>query len=107
MPRPPDSEERRRTGRFSVAGTVRTQKGTGVARNVSTTGVFFEADEAYAVGESVSLSLVLERPYPAVSVRVQGTGRVVRVERRGRKIGIAVAVTWGLIERHTPPGQTP
>ncbi len=68
--------------------------------------MFFEVDEPYALGDSVSLSLVLERPYSAVPIRLQGKGRVVRVEPRGRKIGIAVAVTWGLIERHEPR-QTP
>ncbi|HEV8676153.1 MAG TPA: PilZ domain-containing protein [Methylomirabilota bacterium] len=103
MPRSSDSAERRQSARFPVAGTIRTEKGAGIARDVSTTGLFFETDEPYTVGESVSLSLVLERPYSAVPVRLQGTGRVVRVEQRGRKTGIGVAVTWGLIERHEPP----
>jgi hypothetical protein len=47
---------------------------------------------------------VLDRSSSAVPIRLQGKGRVVRVESRGRKIGVAVAVTWGLIERHDPPG---
>ncbi len=90
-----------------VAGTVTTDKGVGVARDVSTTGVFFEADEPYALGESVSLSLVIERPYAAVPIRLNGTGRVVRVEPRGGKTGIAVALTWGVIERDEPPRSGP
>ncbi len=94
--------------RVPIAGAVRTQKqGLGTARNVSTTGVFFEVDEPYALGESVNLSLVLERPYSTVPIRLQGKGRVVRVEARGRKLGVAVAVTWGVIERLAPPPPEP
>jgi hypothetical protein len=103
MPRPADSAERRQAVRYPVSGVVKTRKGAGTARDVSTTGVFFEVDEPYAVGESVSLSVVLERPPAAVPIRLQGEGRVVRVEPRGRRLGIGVAVTWGLVERHEPP----
>jgi hypothetical protein len=103
MARPSDSPERRQASRFPAAGTIRTQKGVGAVLDVSTTGVFFEADEPYAAGEPVSLSLVLEPPLSAVRVRLQGTGHVIRVEPRGRKNGIAVAVTWGVIEREPPP----
>jgi len=103
MSRPSDSAERRQAPRLPAAGSVRTQKGVGTPRDVSSTGVFFEVDEPYALGESVSLSLVLERPYAAAPIRLQGKGRVVRVEPRGGRIGVAVAVTWDVIERHEPP----
>jgi hypothetical protein len=102
MPRPSDSAERRQAVRVPVAARVRTRKGVGAARDVSTTGIFFEVDESYVPGESVDLSVVLERPYSAVPIRLQGKGRVVRVEPRGRRLGVAVAVTWGVIERHQP-----
>jgi hypothetical protein len=99
MPQRAESTDRRQASRIPVAGTVRTAKGVGVAHDVSSTDIFFESDEPYTLGESIDLSLVLERPDASVPIRLMGRGHVVRVEPRGRKIGIGVAVTWGVIER--------
>ncbi len=90
----PGSRERRRAARFPIAIPVELEGGTGVTRDVSLSGVFFETNQFFALGEPIRLTLVLERASPGQPVRLQCDGRVVRVERRQAelRLGIAVAI---------------
>lgn len=60
----------------------------GIARDVSASGIFFETDAAYAIGSPVNLALDLDTPWGKVMLRCEG--KIVRVERRDEKIGVAV-----------------
>ena len=66
--------------------------GTGLTRDVSISGVFFETDRYLVLGEQIRLTLLLGRLSPDYPVRLQCDGRVVRVERREMQVRLGVAV---------------
>ena len=84
--------ERRRDTRLPIAIPVELEGGTGVTRDVSLSGVFFETDRCLVLGEQIRLTLVLGRLSPDYPVRLQCDGRVVRVERREMQVRLGVAV---------------
>jgi hypothetical protein len=64
---------------------VKFEHGTGITRNISTSGVFFETDQVFSIGSLLRLTLLLE-PTP-----LHCQGEIVRVEGLEGKMGIAVA----------------
>jgi hypothetical protein len=84
--------DRRKAPRFQVALPVELMEGTGVTRDLSAGGVFFETDRVFGLGEVSQFALVLEYIDPRQPVRLQCRGRVVRLERRGNTMGVAVAI---------------
>ncbi len=71
----------------------------GVTRDVSASGVFFETDASYAIGSPISFALNLDTPWGKVMVRCQG--KIVRLERRNKRVGVAVQFTESALD----PGQ--
>lgn len=84
-------KDKRREERVSASLPVEAGGAAGVARDVSATGIFFETDASYAVGSRISLAVDLDTPWGRVMVR--GQGKIVRVEHRDEKIGVAVRFT--------------
>ena len=73
------SEERRKGERYRLALPVQLNDGIGTTYDISTSGIFFETDRAYAIGETIQFSLHFEHE------TIQCETRVVRVEpRRGK-----------------------
>ena len=85
--------ERRQAVRFPIAIPVELDEGTGITRDVSLSGVFFETSQWFAPGEPVRLTLVLERASPGDPIRLECEGEVVRVGRSNAKVEVAVAIT--------------
>ena len=87
------SAERRRATRYQIVAPVRFEEGgAGVTCNVSTSGLFFETEEARSIGQSIGFFLDFE------DASVQGEGRVVRVERLDGKFGVAAELSsYGFI----------
>jgi PilZ domain len=71
---------------------VELQGGLDITRHLSPVGVFFETDQVLSLGEVTQFALVLEYIDPGQPVRLQCRGRVVRLERRGNTMGVAVAI---------------
>ena len=67
-------------------------EGTGITRDLSVCGVFFETAHIFAIGEVIQFALVLEYIDPRQPVRLQCRGHVVRRERQGNTMGVAVAI---------------
>ena len=84
-------KDKRRDTRVSASLPVEAAGVAGIARDVSATGIFFETDAAYAIGSSLSLALDLDTPWGKVMIRCKG--KIVRVESRDRKVGVAVQFT--------------
>lgn len=84
--------DRRKAPRFQVALPVELLEGRGISRDLSAGGVFFETDRVFGLGEVIQFALVLEYIDPGQPVRLQCRGRVVRLERRGNTMGVAVAI---------------
>ena len=89
----PGFTERRQAVRFPIAIPVELDEGTGITRDVSLSGVFFETYQWFAPGEPVRLTLVLERASPGDPIRLQCEGQVVRVRQSNAKAEVAVAIT--------------
>jgi hypothetical protein len=85
--------DRRKAPRFRVALPVELLEGTGITRDLSACGVFFETDRSFALGEVIQFALVLEYLDPRQPMRLQCRGHVVRLERQGNTLGVAVAIT--------------
>jgi Tfp pilus assembly protein PilZ len=77
-------EERRRGQRFKLTLDVQLNDGTGIIRDISTSGIFFETESAYAVGDTIRLLLNFEHE------TLQCEARVVRVEPRNGQFGVAL-----------------
>ena len=71
---------------------LKLEHGEGVVRNVSASGVYFVTDVALERGEPVSFTLDFKN-YPGGLLRVKCAAKVVRVEPRDRKIGVAAAIS--------------
>ena len=77
-------EERRKGERFKLTLPVELNDGTGTTCDISTSGIFFETESAYAIGDTLRLFLSFEHE------TLQCEGRVVRVEPRNGQFGVAV-----------------
>ena len=80
-------EERRKGERYKLALAVQLNDGIGTTRDISTSGIFFETESAYAIGDTIRLFLNFEHE------TLQCEARVVRVEPRNGQFGVAVELT--------------
>ena len=83
--------------RVPVMRPVRLYRGTGITRNVSASGVFFETDLNYAPGSEINFSIGLDGPRGEKMV-LKCQGQIVRVERRDGKVGIAAKIVASTLE---------
>jgi Tfp pilus assembly protein PilZ len=60
------------------------KNGTGTTCDISTSGIFFETESSYSIGETIRLFLSFEHE------TIQCEARVVRVEPRNGQFGVAV-----------------
>jgi PilZ domain len=80
-------EERRIGERYKLALPVQLNDGIGTTCNISTSGIFFETESAYSIGDTFRLFLNFEHE------TLQCEARVVRVEPRNGQFGVAVELT--------------
>jgi Tfp pilus assembly protein PilZ len=80
-------EERRKGERFKLAVPVQLNDGTGITCDISTSGIFFETERTYSIGDTIRLSLSFEQE------TLQCEGRVMRVEPHNGQFGVAVELT--------------
>lgn len=62
----------------------------GIAKDISATGIYFEIDAKQKVGSSITF--LLELMTPGGPIKVDCTGKVVRVEAKDGHIGIAATI---------------
>jgi len=76
---------------MSVTRPVRLGSRTGITRNISTSGIFFETDVDYAPGSEIIFAIELDGPAERnLTLRCRGT--IVRIEHRAGKVGLAVEI---------------
>jgi hypothetical protein len=90
--------EQRKEPRYIGKIPVELESGKGIARDVSTSGVFFETDCSFTLGQLIEFTLVLEHIDPEGPVHLKCRGTIVRVEESGQKIGVACAIDSCAIE---------
>jgi hypothetical protein len=86
----PDNEQRREE-RVPASLPVGLDGGNGVTRDVSASGIFFETDVSYAAGSHILFTVDIGTPGGNMVLSCQG--QIVRVERLGAKVGVAVRIT--------------
>ena len=84
-------EERVRTAR-----QVHLDHGTGITRDVSASGVFFETDVNHAAGSEINFSIEFDGPTGKMMLRCQG--QIVRVEHRDGKVEVAAKIIESRLE---------
>jgi len=83
--------DKRRGERMFVTRPVRLGGRTGITRNISTSGIFFETDVDYAPGSEISFAIELDGPRRKTLI-LQCRGTIVRIEHRAGKVGVAVEI---------------
>jgi len=91
---PPEGElvPGRREERFDSTMPVRLDRGSGVARNVSATGIYFVTDVALEKGRPIALTLDFN-DFPGGPLRVKCTANVVRTEPCDGKHGVGASIS--------------
>ena len=91
-----NSAKRSREERVRATLPVSLDGATGITRDVSATGVFFETDVNYAAGSEISFAIELQGP--AGKMMFKCRGEIVRVEDRGGKVGVAAKIIESRLE---------
>lgn len=69
---------------------------TGTTRDVSASGILFETDASYALGNTVQFAVEMSTSTGKMVLRCQG--EVVRIVPQGRKVGVAVKISQSTLE---------
>lgn len=98
--------DQRAEERVSAAWPVDLGAATGVTCDVSASGMFFETDAIYALGNEITFGVELDTPGGKLILRCRGS--IVRLEPRENRVGVAVKITESKLEvpgaRQTPEG---
>jgi hypothetical protein len=84
-------QEKRKSERVCAALPVALDGMEGITRDVSATGVFVQMDMSCAVGSLVRFTVEFTTPTRKLILDCEGD--VVRTERRGTELGLAVRIT--------------
>jgi hypothetical protein len=97
--------ERRSAQRFLISLPVETDRGPGVTRDVSTSGLylvtehpFLVAGQQLMVGDHLHLTMDVpdpDHPKSPLPLRLSLKGRVVRIERSEADVGMGIALDAG------------
>ena len=87
---------KREEERVPAARPVKLERGTGITRDVSASGVFFETDVELAAGSEISFAIELDGPGGKMMFNCQG--QIVRVEHRSGKVGVAAKIVTSTLE---------
>ena len=84
--------EKRLEERYAADLPLTLDSGTGMTRNMSASGVFFETDEDVNPGSEIDFTIVLDAFMPGGPICLRCRGKVVRVTRMGGRVGVGVAL---------------
>lgn len=70
--------------------------GSAVTRNVSASGMYFEADMPYTIGNEIRFAVDLETPEGRSVLRCRG--EILRVRPQNGKMGMAVKIVESVLE---------
>ena len=91
-----------REPRYAVAVPVVLPQGTGMARNISTSGIYFETELPLEPGAPLSFSVQFDDS-PGGPMRMQCEARIVRVEKKDGKVGVGAQIGSLRCERLEAP----
>lgn len=91
----PIGQEKRREERVPVKHVVGARNNQGVTRDISASGVFFEVDAIFVLGDLIDF--VIEFGKQGVNFILKCIGEIVRVETRNGKVGVAVKISQSVM----------
>lgn len=89
-------QDKRKEQRVSAALPVDLGTATGITRDVSASGVFFEVDATYALSSEIRFAVELDTPGGKMMLRCEG--EIIRIEPRDKRVGVAVRIVESTIE---------
>lgn len=99
--------ENRRTIRHRGTFPVKLNNTKGMTRDFSSSGIFFETDKSFTLGQTIDFTIVLEYVDPGRPVHLKCRGKIIRVEDKGHKLGIAANIKSYVFEKSSAAaGQT-
>jgi hypothetical protein len=87
-----DPNERRENRRHQIEVPVHFDRGIGLSRDISLTGIYFTTSELLAAGEPLKLSFKLDYAIPGKSLHLDCQGQILRVEELDTHYGIAAKI---------------
>jgi hypothetical protein len=88
---------KRREVRMSARRLVQLDRGTGVTRNISTSGVFFVTDVDYVPGNKINFAIEL-RGFRGGKLMLRSWGKIVRIEIRRGIVGVGARILASKLE---------
>jgi hypothetical protein len=88
--------EQRNGERVFVSHPIRVANTKGVSRDISATGVYFQADAIFDLGGRIDF--VVEFGKQGVNFILKCNGEIVRVENQSGKVGVAVKILESVME---------
>jgi hypothetical protein len=92
---------KRREVRMSARRVVQLDHGTGVTRNISTSGIFFVTDVDYVPGNKINFAIELEG-FRGGKLMLRSWGKIVRVEIRRGITGVGARILASKLETRIP-----
>ena len=92
----PIGHEKRREERVPVRHVVGARNNQGVTHDISASGVFFELDAIFVLGDVIDF--VIEFGKQGVNFILKCIGEIVRVEVRHGKVGVAVKISQSVMQ---------
>jgi hypothetical protein len=89
-------KQKRREERITTELPVYLGGITGKTRDVSASGILFETDATYALGNSISFAVEMNTSAGKMVLRCRGD--VVRIEPQGKKVSVAVKISQSTLE---------
>ena len=84
--------QKRSAPRYRLEVPVVLDEGTGVTRDISSSGIYLKTRELLVPGDCVRFSFVLEFVVPDGPLHFNCKGRVLRVEKIGDEYGVASTI---------------
>lgn len=91
-----EGKERRKEERVSVSLPVSMENTAELTRDISPSGVYFEANTSFVLGERIGF--IIEFTNLGGNLILKCNGEIVRVENLNHKIGVAVKILKSVME---------
>lgn len=82
----------RKEHRYQATMQMEMEGGSGVTRDLSVSGVYFETELSFAAGNSIEFTILFDEYSVGKPKRMNCRGKIVRVEKKRAKIGVAAEI---------------
>lgn len=87
--------DQRREERIPAAFPVLLEGSTGVTCDVSATGMFFETNAAFSVGQQIDFKVEFNAPNGKMLLNCRGN--IIRMEQRADRIGVGIRIAESIM----------